>query len=59
MTRKKILTTLAMMEALAGHPILQRPTITRVPKHTKNIKTGMRNKICPKCKHKNKKCACN
>ena len=47
-----------MMETLAGHPILQKPVKTKTLKHTRHIPTGMRNKICPKCKHKNKKCTC-
>jgi len=47
---------LGVMEALAGHSILQKSIRKRTP--IQLIKLGNRNKICKGCGHKNKKCSC-
>lgn len=48
------MTTLAMMAAIAGCTIQQKPKKIR----PKPIKQGNLNKICSGCGHKNKKCNC-
>ena len=57
--RRRLVRMLAVMEAIAGCKIPQKPPRTfKAYTHPKLIKTGSLNKICSGCGHKNKKCTC-
>lgn len=58
MDKYRTIALLAAMEAIAGQKILQNPKQPKKTNTIKIVRQGHRNKKCPGCGHKKKKCTC-